>query len=77
MAFVHGHARESGWVVSHYRRPQRAGDEQLDLDLPGPRDADGQVCETSRSAGADDPADDPEASRASVRSIPRRTASTR
>lgn len=79
MSFVHGHARESGWVVSHYRRPQRAGDDQLDLvepaDLPEPRgrdDAD-QVCET---AGAEetDPDDEP---RASVRSIPRRTASTR
>jgi hypothetical protein len=84
MAFVHGHARESGWVVSHYRRPQRAGDEQLDLDLPAPRPADGQVCETSRAVDADpdgpaagDPDDDPDASRESVRSIPRRTASTR
>jgi hypothetical protein len=68
MAFVHGHARETGWVVSHYRRPQRAGDDQLDLELPAPRREDDdqpadEVCD-------DDP--DP-----SERSIPRRTASTR
>jgi hypothetical protein len=73
MAFVHGHARETGWVVSHYRRPQRAGDDQLDLALPEPRheDGDDQLCDST----ADDPEDpdDP----ASVRSIPRRTASTR
>ncbi|PVZ12002.1 hypothetical protein C8D89_103333 [Actinomycetospora cinnamomea] len=78
MAFVHGHARETGWVVSHYRRPQRAGDDQLDLIdpvLPRPRrredgseDGDDQVCDSS----PDDP-DEP----ACVRSIPRRTASTR
>jgi hypothetical protein len=86
MPFVHGHARESGWVMSHYRRPQRAGDEQLDLveatELPAPRDGD-QVCETTGAdeADPDDPgsgepdSDDPD--RASVRSIPRRTASTR
>lgn len=65
MPFVRGHARESGWVVSHYRRPQRAGDDQLAL--PGQRDpAEDQVCDTTEDA-------DPEA----VRSIPRRTASTR
>jgi hypothetical protein len=34
MAYVHGHARRLGWVVGHYRRPQRAGVEQLALALP-------------------------------------------
>lgn len=68
MAFVHGHARETGWVVSHYRRPQRAGDNQLDLALPAPRDEDDQPTEP-----AEPEPEDP----ASVRSIPRRTASTR
>lgn len=79
MPFVHGHPRESGWVVSHYRRPQRAGDDQLDLSLPAPRTRDegddGQVCESvDGEDGADGEADD---SRASVFSMPRRTASTR
>ena len=73
MAFVRGHARESGWVVSHYRRPQRAGDDQLPL--PGQREpAEAQVCETAGSADPDDEDDDPDSS---VRAIPRRTASTR
>jgi hypothetical protein len=72
MAFVHGHARETGWVVSHYRRPQRAGDDQLDLELPAPRrDDDDHPGDEDDDASGDDP--DP----ASVRSIPRRTASTR
>jgi hypothetical protein len=73
MAFVHGHARETGWVVSHYRRPQRAGDDQLDLELPAPRrEDDGQPGDEGDDASGDD---DPDP--ASVRSIPRRTASTR
>jgi hypothetical protein len=74
MAFVHGHARETGWVVSHYRRPQRAGDDQLDLELPAPRrDDDDQP----RDEGDDPSGDDPDPDPPSVRSIPRRTASTR
>jgi hypothetical protein len=74
MAFVHGHARETGWVVSHYRRPQRAGDDQLDLELPAPRrEDDDQPGDEGDDASGDDPDPDP----ASVRSIPRRTASTR
>jgi hypothetical protein len=75
MAFVRGHARESGWVVSHYRRPQRAGDDQLPL--PGQREpAEGQVCDTTDPDPdlEPDPDDDPDSS---VRAIPRRTASTR
>jgi hypothetical protein len=70
MAFVHGHARETGWVVSHYRRPQRAGDDQLDLELPAARREDVED-QPDDEGGADDP--EP----ASVRSIPRRTAATR
>ena len=72
MAFVHGHARETGWVVSHYRRPQRAGDDQLDLELPAPRREDD---DQPGDEGDDPSGDDPDP--ASVRSIPRRTASTR
>jgi hypothetical protein len=34
MAYVHGHARRLGWVVGHYRRPQRPGAAQLALALP-------------------------------------------
>ena len=69
MSFIHGHARESGWVMSHYRRPQLAGDDQLDLSLPAPRGGD-------EGQGDDDDQDEDEP-RASVLSIPRRTASTR
>ena len=79
MSFVHGHPRESGWVVSHYRRPQRAGDDQLDLALPAPRA--GEEDETGDQDTGDetdeDPDEDPHGPRASVLSIPRRTASTR
>ena len=75
MAFVHGHARETGWVVSHYRRPQRAGDDQLDLELPAPRRDDDQPGDEGDDASDDASGDDPDP--ASVRSIPRRTASTR
>jgi hypothetical protein len=35
MAFVHGHARETGWVVAHVRPPVTAEDDQLALpDVP-------------------------------------------
>lgn len=47
MAFVHGHARDSGWVVAHVRAPVEAEDGQLplpDLDpAPGPPPDDGEV----------------------------------
>lgn len=77
MSFVHGHARESGWVMSHYRRPQLAGDDQLDLALPAPRAGDEEAgAQGDESEGGAD-GDEDEASRASVFSIPRRTASTR
>lgn len=75
MSFVHGHPRESGWVVSHYRRPQRAGDDQLDLALPAPRA--GEEDETADQDTGDDTDEDADEPRASVLSIPRRTASTR
>lgn len=39
MAFVHGHARDTGWVVAHVRAPVDAGDGQLEL-VPGPAPAD-------------------------------------
>lgn len=32
MAFVHGHARESGWVVAHVRAPIDPEQGQLALD---------------------------------------------
>lgn len=35
MAFVHGHARDTGWVVAHLRRPTEAEEGQLPL-LPPP-----------------------------------------
>jgi len=31
MAFVHGHARATGWVMAHVRAPNRAGEGQLAL----------------------------------------------
>ena len=31
MAFVHGHARATGWVMAHVRAPNQAGDGQLAL----------------------------------------------
>jgi hypothetical protein len=31
MSFVHGHARDTGWVVAHRRRPSAAEDGQLPL----------------------------------------------
>jgi hypothetical protein len=31
MAFVHGHARATGWVMAHLRAPNHAGDGQLAL----------------------------------------------
>ncbi|GAA4860623.1 hypothetical protein GCM10023203_04840 [Actinomycetospora straminea] len=81
MSFVHGHPRESGWVVSHYRRPQHAGDDQLDLALPAPRAQQDEAEQaqddaTDATVDADDGDGDPD-ERAKVRSIPRRTASTR
>jgi hypothetical protein len=35
MAFVHGHARDSGWVVAHVRAPIGAEEGQLPL-VPEP-----------------------------------------
>jgi hypothetical protein len=39
VSFVQGHARRTGWVVAHVRRPNRAEDGQLPLlaVLPLPR----------------------------------------
>lgn len=66
MTFVHGHPRDSGWVKSHFRRPRRPGEEQLDLgagrgaddagghaDVPTPRDPpDGATDDDDVSGGA-------------------------
>jgi hypothetical protein len=39
MSFVHGHARDTGWVVAHRRAPHRAEGGQLPLPVavPAPR----------------------------------------
>ena len=39
VSFVHGHARATGWVVAHVRRPTTAEDGQLPLlaVVPPPR----------------------------------------
>lgn len=34
MAYVHGHGRRIGWVIGHYRRPNRPGPEQMPLLVP-------------------------------------------
>ena len=34
MAFVHGHARDTGWVVAHLRRPNDAEEGQIALLVP-------------------------------------------
>jgi hypothetical protein len=31
MSYVHGHPRDTGWVVAHVRRPSRAAPNQLPL----------------------------------------------
>jgi hypothetical protein len=44
VSFVHGHARATGWVMAHVRRPTTAEDGQLPLlaavPLPRPPDAE-------------------------------------
>jgi hypothetical protein len=40
MAFVHGHARDTGWVVAHIRPPTDAEDGQLRLPLPAEEDGE-------------------------------------
>lgn len=53
MTFVHGHPRDAGWVVSHYRRPRRAGWQQLDLEIPAPRN-EAEPTDDAGVPGADD-----------------------
>jgi hypothetical protein len=62
MSFVHGHAREATWVVSHLRAPNRPEGDQLPLDdvpgepdegtdvpaIPGPRPAADDLSPASR-----------------------------
>lgn len=38
MPFVHGHARDVGWVMAHRRRPNHAEDGQLPLPEVNPPD---------------------------------------
>lgn len=62
MSFVHGHARESTWVVSHLRAPNRAQDGQLELEvdddaevevaIPRPREPVEDVSAEVRSASS-------------------------
>jgi hypothetical protein len=55
MAFVHGHARDNGWVVAHVRAPVGAEDGQLPLD-PDPGEPTGTTDPLDR-AGPADPAE--------------------
>jgi hypothetical protein len=57
MAFVHGHARDTGWVVAHVRAPVDAEDGQLELvsdpspdDEPGPADAESVPVSSDRNS---------------------------
>jgi hypothetical protein len=52
MAFVHGHARDNGWVVAHVRAPVGAEDGQLPLD-PDPGEPTGDT----EATGDTDPAE--------------------
>lgn len=57
MSFVHGHARESGWVMAHRRRPNEAEEGQLPLIpepvVPDPREpADRENLGTEPAAGS-------------------------
>src|SRR3712207_1063428 len=46
MAFVPGHARDTGWVVAHVPAPVHAEDGQLAL-VAGPAEADGRPAQES------------------------------
>jgi hypothetical protein len=61
MAFVHGHARDNGWVVAHVRAPVDAEDGQLPLD-PDPGEP-GEVAEVTDPAEPAPAAPAPEAGR--------------
>ncbi len=52
MSFVHGHAREATWVVSHLRAPNRPEGDQLPFDEPAAGEVDEQVAEGSEGAAA-------------------------
>ena len=53
MSFVHGHARESTWVVSHLRAPNRAEDGQLELEVEEPEPAIPRPRESVEDLSAD------------------------
>jgi len=53
LAFVHGHARDAGWVMAHLRRPTDAAEGQLPLlPLPRPRESDLEDCEVEPALGS-------------------------
>jgi hypothetical protein len=55
MAFVHGHARDTGWVVAHVRAPVDAEDGQLELvpEPPAGEPAPGAGAATAAPGSAD------------------------
>lgn len=50
MTYVHGHPRDAGWVVAHYRRPQAPEGGQLALPLPEPREPAAEPAEQDRDS---------------------------
>lgn len=62
MSFVHGHARDTGWVVAHRRRPNEAEEGQLPLLAVGPA---AEVDEPERVA-VPRPRDSPESAQPSL-----------
>ncbi len=50
MAFVHGHARDSGWVVAHVRAPVDAQEGQLSL-VPEPDEPEPETSPAGEDEG--------------------------
>ncbi len=62
MAFVHGHARATGWVVAHRRRPNDAEEGQLPLlAVEEPAPAGSAVCPADHPAAFPSPRSSSEA----------------
>lgn len=57
VSFIQGHARETGWVMAHRRRPNHAEEGQLSL-LAGAEEA-GQVSPVAGDLG-EEPGDHPQ-----------------
>lgn len=70
MSFVHGHSRDTGWVVAHLRPPTDAEDGQLTLPLPPSGGGDDHP-DTPAPSPADTPAPSPAAGRAVGRRVER------